>query len=166
MSTATITQERRYVTFEEREQRALERARSLGHYARKVSDTHFRVYSEQPGGGQYDVLLTCSGPKCNCKAGQWGKPCKHAARVALRLQRERFGPKASIEPDATSVDEDIEQDLSDIADYLREEGGGIIRPFDPIYSDGTPKPYNATDGHRAMVRKAQASWSFDDGEAA
>ena len=94
MNTSSIQQQpcpaqpKRYITDEGRIQNAIERAHNLGHYARKVSDTHYRVYSENHDGSQYDVRVTCSGLVCNCKAAQFGKVCKHAARVALRLQRE------------------------------------------------------------------------------
>lgn len=91
MSTSIITQPatvKRYVTEEGRIQNALDRALTLGHYARRVTDNHYRVYSASNDGSQYDVFVTGSGLRCNCKAGQFHKPCKHVARVALRLNRE------------------------------------------------------------------------------
>jgi NAD-dependent SIR2 family protein deacetylase len=64
--------------------------------------------------------------------------------------------------------DDIELDLSEIADFLIDEAGGDTVPPPPwmFYSDGALKPYTKADSHLDMVRKAQASWSFDDGEAA
>lgn len=79
----------RRITDDGRLLNALDRARDLGHYARKVNDTHFVVYSASNDGTQYDVFVTSSGLKCNCKAAQFGKVCKHAAKVGLRLNRER-----------------------------------------------------------------------------
>lgn len=78
---------RRYVTEDGRLLRAIDRAHALRHYARKVSDSLYRVYSESEPGQQYEIRVTPYGLKCNCKAGYYGKPCKHAARVALRLAR-------------------------------------------------------------------------------
>ena len=79
---------KRNVTEEGRVQNALDRARDLNHYARKVSANHYRVYSASNDSSQYDVFVTGSDLRCNCKAGQYLKPCKHVARVALRLNRE------------------------------------------------------------------------------
>lgn len=78
----------RRITDDGRLLNAIDRAKNLGHYARKVSDNHYVVYSQNNDGAQYDVLVTASGLRCNCKAGQYGKVCKHAAKVGARLNRE------------------------------------------------------------------------------
>lgn len=83
-----VAEVRRYVTDDGRVLNALDRARNLHHYARLVGPNHYRVYSENESGTSYDVLVTASGLRCNCKAGHYAKPCKHAAKVGLRLQRE------------------------------------------------------------------------------
>jgi hypothetical protein len=81
-------QERRYITLDGRIDNALARAKQLGHNAIRVGDNHYRVYSASEPGVKYDIWVTSSGLACNCKAGHYGKPCKHAAKVAIRLQRE------------------------------------------------------------------------------
>jgi hypothetical protein len=86
--TSTSAPVKRYVTDEGRILNALDRARDLGHYARKVNDNHYRVYSAQNDGTEYDVFVTSSGLRCSCKSGQFGKVCKHLAKVGLRLNRE------------------------------------------------------------------------------
>ncbi len=79
----------RRITDDGRLLNALDRARDLGHNARRINDNHFVVYSASNDGSQYDVFVTNSGLKCSCKAGQFSRVCKHAAKVGLRLQRER-----------------------------------------------------------------------------
>lgn len=81
----------RRTTLDGRILNSLDRARNLHHYARLVSPGHWLVYSASNDGTAYDVCLTASGLRCNCKSGQWGKPCKHAARVGMRLNREGNG---------------------------------------------------------------------------
>lgn len=51
-------------------------------------------------------------------------------------------------------------DLADIHDYLIE-----LEPVKLYYKDGTEKPWTAADVRNgSFVQKAQASWSWDDGE--
>lgn len=89
--TSTAAPVKRYATIESRIENAVNRAQhELGHYARRITATHYVVYSQQNDGTEYHVHLTASGLRCSCKAAQFGKPCKHAARVGLRLQREGY----------------------------------------------------------------------------
>ena len=89
MDTGILTQERRYVTEEERVERAYQRAKVCPHKAWYVSPGHYEVISTSDPSKRYDIRVTGSGLRCTCKAASYGKPCDHAAKVALRLQRER-----------------------------------------------------------------------------
>jgi hypothetical protein len=80
--------------------KAVERARELRRYARQVSPTHYIVKSQDKPGVRYHVYLLDGGYlQCTCPAGDWGRPCKHAARVALRRQREYRMPRLSDLPE-------------------------------------------------------------------
>lgn len=79
-----------------RVERALARARSKNYRARtwRVGRDHWRVASQSTKGLTYDVTVWsygyCYGVHpahlaCNCAASG---PCKHGAKVALRLERE------------------------------------------------------------------------------
>jgi hypothetical protein len=77
-------------------QRALGRARSSEYRARtwQMGRNHWRVASQTVKGKSYDVTVYrygyCYGVHpayLNCSCKSWG-PCKHAAKVALRLARE------------------------------------------------------------------------------
>ena len=79
------------------------------------------------------------------------------------MSRTIITPRAS---QNTVTEKDILQGLSEIAEYLRAVAGGELPPVEhlisPEYTDGTPKPYSATDTHSAMVRKARNSWDWED----
>lgn len=82
-----------------RVQSALTRARSRSYKARtwQMGRNHWRVASQTERGKSYDVTVWYAGYcygvhparlACNCQSTG---PCKHAAKVALRLQRESAG---------------------------------------------------------------------------
>jgi hypothetical protein len=86
----------RYANWQQRIELALQHAREMGRYARQVSPTHYKVKSEDKPGVWYDVYVSDEGFLfCTCPAGEWHHPCKHAARVALRREREYRVPRLS-----------------------------------------------------------------------
>jgi hypothetical protein len=118
-------------------------------FVAKFGPTFYRAESRSLTLGTHDVKLTTEGWQCDCKGYYWRFSCAHVDAV---------------EAQEALSDREIEEDLSDLADWLREEGNGEISPlpFNPNYSDGTPKPYGPSDSHMEMVRKAQATWRWDD----
>jgi len=76
------------MSFEERLRRAVVRGKYLPHKAWRVTDWLYVVRSEKRPGVWYEVRVTPAGLSCGCEAGSFGNPCKHAARVWLRLLRE------------------------------------------------------------------------------
>lgn len=80
-----------------RVQRALARARMWNAKSWKMGRGWYRVKSATETGSHYEVTIHSHGVGygvtphhlcCNCAAGVSGQPCRHGAKVALRLERE------------------------------------------------------------------------------
>lgn len=104
---------------EKRIQAAIERARTktrrahyLGHNTNFDFDL-YGVYSSRPGKPSYAVRVYTSPVlnafaylppyayiRCECQAAQAGSPCWHAAKVALRIQRECIAKSRRVEAPA------------------------------------------------------------------
>lgn len=83
---------RRYVTREERVQRAIRKAQENSQKAWRLGPDLYRVHSgsRRDMWHQVRVLSVLGGLhlSCECEAGAAGQPCWHAAKVWLRLDRE------------------------------------------------------------------------------
>ena len=76
--------------FEQRLRRAQVRAAHCAHKAWKVDDGLYTVHSATQADAWYTVRLLSWGVlRCECEAGRRSLPCWHAARVWMRLVRER-----------------------------------------------------------------------------
>jgi hypothetical protein len=90
-----------------RYERAYDRARASSRRVWWMGLYHYRVASFTMPGIAYDIHITRRGLICNCPAGQAKQPCKHAALVSLRLQREHRSP-TPYEPLCSGTDNDME----------------------------------------------------------
>ena len=79
----------RHVTDDGRIVRAYDRARTYPHNAIKRGAGVYSVKSEHDPRIAYTVQEVNGDLVCNCRAAQYGKPCKHAARVAMRIARRK-----------------------------------------------------------------------------
>jgi hypothetical protein len=92
-------QERRYVTYDGREENALDKAARLRARAVQIGPYAYQVKSSRAGHEPHVIEVTASGLVCDCEAGFSGNPCFHAATVAKRLWRERKPVVRHPEPD-------------------------------------------------------------------
>lgn len=73
---------------EESISRAVDKARQTKTRAWWYAPGVYRVKSSDPSKGWYTVTVGRERLYCTCRAGEMGKVCYHAAKVALRLERE------------------------------------------------------------------------------
>lgn len=100
----------------------------------------------------YHVRNQEHGWQCDCPAGAFHNACWHLTAVLAVNAAQQ---------DLACLTDDLEA----ITEYLQEGDGGDDAPL--YYKDGTPKNYTAKDVKTGtFVAKAQATWSWTDGEVA
>lgn len=137
----------RHLSLDELWQRAFDRASQMRRNTRYEGPDHYTILSERFS-FRYDLVRYGTDWRCNCPAGQAGQPCKHRAKLEMRLQREgkawHLFDEGDSGGDLFDGDLDEPQTIESLAErqrkFLKDNQGDWVDVDLPSRIDATPAP--------------------------